>query len=192
MLACSTAFSAGRAFALSIKFRVLPALCFEFYCLSYRTALLTTLRSKSLTRVNGLLSKLVPRLLRKKSSSFAASVIRPHGIFLEGSKVLNWRRDFWKQDKRFRISLSVAYHQLSDRILLEGSKVLNWRRDFWEKQKDKWFWISLPPVDTDVKVSVSLFFKKGAQVGGRTWDLFDFRLFSLTSSALDHSATAPP
>ena len=39
---------------------------------------------------------------------------------------------------------------------------------------------------------MSLFFKKGAQVGGRTWDLFDFRLFSLTSSALDHSATAPP
>ena len=36
------------------------------------------------------------------------------------------------------------------------------------------------------------FFKKGAQVGGQTWDLFDFRLFSLTSSALDHSATAPP
>ena len=36
------------------------------------------------------------------------------------------------------------------------------------------------------------FFKKGAQVGGRTWDLFDFHLFSLTSSALDHSATAPP
>ena len=36
------------------------------------------------------------------------------------------------------------------------------------------------------------FFFKGAQVGGRTWDLFDFRLFSLTSSALDHSATAPP
>ena len=35
-------------------------------------------------------------------------------------------------------------------------------------------------------------FFKGAQVGGRTWDLFDFRLFSLTSSALDHSATAPP
>ena len=35
-------------------------------------------------------------------------------------------------------------------------------------------------------------FFKGAQVGGRTWDLFDFRLFSLTSSALDHSTTAPP
>ena len=37
-----------------------------------------------------------------------------------------------------------------------------------------------------------LFFLKGAQVGGRTWDVFDFGLFSLTSSALDHSATAPP
>ena len=38
----------------------------------------------------------------------------------------------------------------------------------------------------------NIWFFKGAQVGGRTWDLFDFRLFSLTSSALDHSATAPP
>ena len=35
-------------------------------------------------------------------------------------------------------------------------------------------------------------FFKGAQVGRRTWDHFDFCLFSLTSSALDHSATAPP
>ena len=38
----------------------------------------------------------------------------------------------------------------------------------------------------------TVYFFKGAQVGGQTWDLFDFRLFSLTSSALDHSATAPP
>ena len=42
------------------------------------------------------------------------------------------------------------------------------------------------------EANISFFFFKGAQVGGRTWDLFDFRLFSLTSSALDHSATAPP
>ena len=27
--------------------------------------------------------------------------------------------------------------------------------------------------------------------GGQTWDLFDFGRFSLTSSALDNSATAP-
>ena len=40
--------------------------------------------------------------------------------------------------------------------------------------------------------SFGYFFLKGAQVGGRTWDLFDFRLFSITRSALDHSATAPP
>ena len=40
-------------------------------------------------------------------------------------------------------------------------------------------------------LEVEVFFK-GAQVGGRTWDLLDFGLFSLTSSALDHSATAPP
>ena len=41
-------------------------------------------------------------------------------------------------------------------------------------------------------INNNLVFFKGAQVGGRTWDLFDFRLFSLTRSALDHSATAPP
>ena len=35
-------------------------------------------------------------------------------------------------------------------------------------------------------------FFKVAQVGGRTWDLFDLCLFSLTSSALDHLVTAPP
>ena len=35
-------------------------------------------------------------------------------------------------------------------------------------------------------------FKKVPRSGGRTRDLFDFRLFSLTSSTLDHSATAPP
>ena len=36
------------------------------------------------------------------------------------------------------------------------------------------------------------FFFKGAQFGGRTWDLFDFRLFYITSSTLDHLATALP
>ena len=37
------------------------------------------------------------------------------------------------------------------------------------------------------------FFSKGAQVGGQTWDLFDFSfIFSHNCSALDHSATAPP
>ena len=42
-----------------------------------------------------------------------------------------------------------------------------------------------------VGVPIACFFKS-AQVGGRTWDLFSVRLFSLTSSALDHSATVPP
>ena len=36
-------------------------------------------------------------------------------------------------------------------------------------------------------------FFKVAQAGGRTWDLFVFLfIFSFKSSALDHSATAPP
>ena len=110
MLACSTAFSAGRAFALSIKFRVLPASCFEFYCLSYRTALLTTLRSKSLTRVNGLLSKLVPRLLRKKSSSFAVSAIRPHyARRFKSLKLVTRLLRKREYDKWFRISLPIPY-----------------------------------------------------------------------------------
>ena len=30
---------------------------------------------------------------------------------------------------------------------------------------------------------MTVFLKKGAQVGGRTWDLFDFCLFSLTNAA---------
>ena len=47
-------------------------------------------------------------------------------------------------------------------------------------------------IQTLVSATYNCVFYKGAQVGGRTWDLFDFHLFSLTSSALDHSATAPP
>ena len=48
---------------------------------------------------------------------------------------------------------------------------------------------AITPLQDDLQV---ILFLKGAQVGGQTWDLFDFRLFSLTSSVLDHSATAPP
>jgi hypothetical protein len=35
-------------------------------------------------------------------------------------------------------------------------------------------------------------FFKIAQAGGRTWDLLVFIYFPSQSSALDHSATAPP
>ena len=43
-----------------------------------------------------------------------------------------------------------------------------------------------------IEVAYHSFFLKGAQVGGEPGIFFDFRLFSLTRSALDHSATAPP
>ena len=35
-------------------------------------------------------------------------------------------------------------------------------------------------------------FEKFAQAVGQIWDIYCFRLFSLSSSALDHLATAPP
>ena len=45
------------------------------------------------------------------------------------------------------------------------------------------------PYTTSHLIRTSFIFFKDAQAGGRTWDLFDFRLFYIL---LDHSATAPP
>ena len=44
--------------------------------------------------------------------------------------------------------------------------------------------LTIPPSRAEIGASSSQsFFLKGAQVGGRTWELFDFRLFSLTIAA---------
>ena len=43
-----------------------------------------------------------------------------------------------------------------------------------------------------VRKKLQRIFFSFAQAEGQTWDLLVFRLFSLSSSALDHSATAPP
>ena len=58
--------------------------------------------------------------------------------------------------------------------------------DFNQWFKEQWIDIIRTQLNNPV-------FFKGAQAGGRTWDLFGFSfIFSLKSSALDHSATAPP
>ena len=44
-----------------------------------------------------------------------------------------------------------------------------------------------------IEQELTIGYFKGAQVGGRTWDIFYFSfIFSHNCSALDHSATAPP
>ena len=67
--------------------------------------------------------------------------------------------------------------------------VVSWRRQVSRRCNTQYSWCATASL---VAPRYQVHLLKGAQGGGRTWDLFDFRLFSLTRSALDHSATAPP
>ena len=61
-------------------------------------------------RILILLSKLVPRLLRKKSSSFAVSAIRPHyARRFKSLKLVTRLLRKREYDKWFRISLPIPY-----------------------------------------------------------------------------------
>ena len=68
----------------------------------------------------------------------------------------------------------------------------------WELERETWRISSINEFISGLLAAVAVAqsverpFFKGAQARGRTWDLFViFRLFSLSSSALDHSATGP-